>query len=63
MRTNIEIDDHLLKAAMRLGKQPTKRAAVQEALQYYVNRLKRQQLLHIRHKSFWKGNLQEMRKA
>jgi len=41
MRTNIEIDDKLMKKAMKLSGAPTKKAAVEEALQTFV-RLKSQ---------------------
>ena len=38
MATNLAIDDALLRRAVRLGKQPTKKATVNEALQEYVQR-------------------------
>lgn len=41
MRTNIEIDDKLMKKAMKLSGAPTKKAVVEEALQTFV-RLKSQ---------------------
>lgn len=40
MRTNIEIDDKLMADAMRFGKYPTKRAAVEDALRQMVDRQK-----------------------
>ena len=36
MRTNIEIDDILVKQAMELAGQPTKRAVVNQALEEFV---------------------------
>jgi Arc/MetJ family transcription regulator len=41
MATNLGIDEGLLREAVRLGKQRTKKAAVNEALREYVDRRKR----------------------
>ena len=38
MATNLGIDEKLLRLAVRLGKQSTKKATVNEALQEYVQR-------------------------
>ena len=38
MATNLAIDDELLRLAVRLGKQQTKKATVNEALREYVQR-------------------------
>jgi Arc/MetJ family transcription regulator len=38
MRTNIEIDDRLMRAAMRSSGRRTKRATVDEALRLLVSR-------------------------
>ncbi len=40
MPTNLAIDDDLLAEAMELGKLPTKKATVNEALQEFVQRRK-----------------------
>jgi Arc/MetJ family transcription regulator len=40
MPTNLAIDDELIKAAQKLGKHKTKKAAVTEALQEYIQRRK-----------------------
>jgi len=37
MRTNIELDDTLLREAMRLSRARTKKALVEEALRLYVS--------------------------
>lgn len=37
MRTNIEIDDELMKEAMKVTGATTKKAAVEEALQLFVS--------------------------
>jgi Arc/MetJ family transcription regulator len=41
MATNLAIDDELLRQAVQLGKQRTKKATVNEALREYVQRRQR----------------------
>jgi Arc/MetJ family transcription regulator len=61
MRTNVEIDEKLIRRAMALSGRPTKRAVVEEAL-HLVVRLKRQEgILKLFGKVQWEGNLDEMR--
>jgi Arc/MetJ family transcription regulator len=61
MRTNIEIDDKLMKEAMRSANTKTKRATVEAALRMLV-RLKRQEgIRRLRGKVKWEGNLDELR--
>jgi Arc/MetJ family transcription regulator len=63
MRTNIEIDDQLMKRAMRSAKTRTKRATVEEGLRLLI-RLKRQQgIRRFRGKVRWQGNLEESRRS
>ena len=45
MPTNLAIDDKLLAEALRLGKQRTKKATVNEALREFVQRRKRLKML------------------
>lgn len=47
MATNLAIDDKLLGEALRLGKQRTKKATVNEALLEYINRRKRVKTLKL----------------
>lgn len=47
MPTNLAIDDALLAEAMVLGKLPTKKATVNEALQEYVQRRKQLKILDL----------------
>jgi Arc/MetJ family transcription regulator len=61
MRTNIELDDTLIQQAMQLSKLTTKREVVQEALKNYVSGMKKKELLKLRGKITWEGNLKEMR--
>ena len=59
MRINIEIDDQLIRQALKLGKIRTKREVVEEALKSYVAEEK--QLLALKGKVVWEDNLQQMR--
>jgi Arc/MetJ family transcription regulator len=61
MRTNIELDDALVKQAIKLSKLKTKREVVQEALKNYVAFMKKKELLGLKGRVVWEGNLKEMR--
>lgn len=62
MRTNIEIDDALMKEALARTGLSTKREVVEEGLRTLV-RLKRQaDILKLRGKVHWEGDLDEMRR-
>jgi Arc/MetJ family transcription regulator len=50
MRTNIVIDDGLMKEALTLSGMKTKRDVVQKALEEYVRNLKKRDLREIRGK-------------
>lgn len=61
MRTNIVIDDKLMRDVLRATGLKTKREAVEEGLQTLL-RLKRQaEIRKVRGKLVWRGNLDEMR--
>ncbi|THD08485.1 type II toxin-antitoxin system VapB family antitoxin [Rhodanobacter lindaniclasticus] len=61
MRTNIVIDDALMRDAMKASGLKTKREAVELGLQTLV-RLKRQrQIKTLRGKVQWQGNLEKLR--
>lgn len=62
-RTNIELDEALVKEAMRLTRKTTKKAVVHFALEELVNKVKRQQMLAAEGKVPWEGSLDEMRRA
>jgi Arc/MetJ family transcription regulator len=61
MRTNIEIDDHLMARAMELTGLRTKRAVVDAALRELVEYRSRQKLLEAAGKYPWEGDLDRMR--
>jgi Arc/MetJ family transcription regulator len=63
MRTNIEIDDELIREALRVSGLKTKRAVVEAGLRMLL-RLKRQQdILNLVGKVHWEGNLDESRQG
>lgn len=55
MRTNIEIDDKLMKAAMKASGKKTKRETVEEALKAFVDSRKRPKMLDLFGKLDWDG--------
>jgi Arc/MetJ family transcription regulator len=63
MRTNIEIDDRLMKEAMRRSGKSTKRATVEEALRLYVQIQEQTGIRRLRGKIKWEGNLDESRRS
>ena len=63
MKTHIELDDNLVNQIIRLGRFRTKRAAVNAALEEYAKVLKRSQLLELRGKVRWKGDLEQLRSS
>ena len=61
MRTNIEIDDELIRAAMQVSGLKTKRAAVEEGLRLLIQ-LKRQAEVRLLFGQVrWEGDLDESR--
>lgn len=63
MRTNIVIDDKLIREAMQEGGHKTKRATIDDALRVYVRFKKQARIRRLRGKIQWQGNLEEMRKG
>jgi Arc/MetJ family transcription regulator len=62
MRTNIVIDDKLMKQAMRASGAKTKREAVEHALKLVVRVAEQQRLLReTKGKLHWEGDLESMR--
>ncbi len=61
MRINVEVDVNVLQQVQTLGNFSTKKAAIQAALIDYLNVLKRQQLLALRGKVAWQGDLDSLR--
>jgi Arc/MetJ family transcription regulator len=61
MRTNIEIDDELMRQAMRSSGARTKRAAVEAGLRLLVQTRGQASLRRLRGKVSWDGDLQTSR--
>jgi len=63
MRTNIEIDDDLMREAMRASGERTKRAVVERALRLLVQTRGQARVRRLRGKVTWRGDLSESRRA
>jgi Arc/MetJ family transcription regulator len=63
MRTNVEIDDKLMKEAQRLSGLKTKRAVIDAALRMFVRVKRQSDILKLAGKVRWEGNLDEMREG
>ncbi|MGO9515873.1 MAG: type II toxin-antitoxin system VapB family antitoxin [Candidatus Korobacteraceae bacterium] len=57
MRTNIEIDDRLMRQAMRRSRSATKRAAVEKGLRLLVQTHSQTSIRRLRGKVKWEGDL------
>lgn len=62
MRTNIDIDDHLLAEAMRSTRLSTKKATVDEALRQLVENERRREAIREMRGMGWDGDLDDMRR-
>ncbi|AMJ63805.1 transcriptional regulator [Bosea sp. PAMC 26642] len=63
MRTNIEIDDALLKEAMEITGLQTKKATVEEALRRIVRNADLKKVIAEMHGLGWEGDLDQMREG
>jgi Arc/MetJ family transcription regulator len=61
VRTNIDIDDKLLRQAMKASNTTTKKAAVEAALRQMVQIHSQGAIRKLRGKVSWNGNLEAMR--
>jgi Arc/MetJ family transcription regulator len=62
MRTTLNLDDVALEAAMTVSEGRTKTEVVNEALRRFARAKRRLQLLDLRGKVEWRGNIDELRK-
>lgn len=62
MRTTLNIDDVALEAAMKVSEGRTKTEVVNEALRRFARAKHRRQLLDLRGKVEWIGNVDDLRK-
>jgi Arc/MetJ family transcription regulator len=63
MRTNIEIDDELIREALRVSGLKTKRAAVEAGLKALIRLSRQKKILDLAGKVHWEGNLDESREG
>ena len=63
MRTNIDIDDDLMRQAMQATGGGTKRAVVERALRLLIQTRGQAGIRRLRGKVTWRGNLSESRRA
>ena len=63
MRTNIDIDDRLMREALRRSGARTKRAVVDEALRLLVRTRRQSRIRRLRGKVAWEGDLDTSRAA
>ncbi|HUJ41411.1 MAG TPA: type II toxin-antitoxin system VapB family antitoxin [Candidatus Acidoferrales bacterium] len=61
MRTNIEIEDGLMRQAMRSSGSHTKRAAVEAGLRLLIRTWRQTSMRRLRGKIRWEGDLNKMR--
>lgn len=61
MRTNIDIDDDLMREAMQTSGAKTKRAAVEEGLRLLIRTGAQGRIRRLRGKVRWEGDLQKSR--
>ena len=62
MRTNIVIDDELMKQVLKLSGLKTKREAVEQGLKTLVRLKQQEQIRKYRGKLNWEGDLDDMRR-
>ena len=62
MRTNVEIDDELMNAAMKASKAKTKREAIERGLKSLVAQEGQQEIRKLRGKVNWQGDLDAWRR-
>jgi Arc/MetJ family transcription regulator len=63
MRTNIDIDDKLIRDAMKATGLTTKKAVVEAGLRLLIKVKAQTNIRRLRGKVKWEGNLDEMRRG
>ena len=62
-RTNIDLDDRLIKQGLRAFKCKSKRELVHLALSELLKKAKRKEILKLRGQVKWEGDLDELRRG
>jgi Arc/MetJ family transcription regulator len=63
MRTTLNLDDAAVEAAMKVSEGRTKTEVVNEALRRFARAKRRRQLLDLRGKVEWTGNVDDLRNS
>ena len=63
MRTNIDIDDELMRQAMAASQETTKKAVVEKALRLMISLKAQEGIKKLRGKVKWEGDLDAMREG
>jgi Arc/MetJ family transcription regulator len=63
MRTHVDLDENLIAQVIALGHFPSKKAAIQAALIEFTKSLKRKEILKLRGKLAWDGDLDQLRSS
>jgi Arc/MetJ family transcription regulator len=61
MKTNIEINEDAIRDIMRLSKAKNKKQAIEKSLHDFLRYLHKLDMLKLKGKVRWEGNLDEMR--
>lgn len=61
MRTNIEVDKVAIADIIRISRAESQKQAIENAIKKYLRFLSRLELLKLKGKIKWEGNLDEMR--
>jgi Arc/MetJ family transcription regulator len=62
-RTNIDLDDKLVKQGLTMTHYKTKKELVNHALEEFVRKIRRKGILRLMGSNCWEGNLSEMRRS
>ena len=61
MRTNIDVDEKLIEEVVRLSNSKNMKMAMEKAIRNYLQFLTQKEILGLRGKINWEGDLDEMR--
>ena len=63
IRTNVVLDEKLVKAALKVTKLKTRRSLIDYALRELLRHEKQQELLNLKGKIHWQGDLASLREG
>jgi Arc/MetJ family transcription regulator len=61
MRTNIEVEEELIEQIIQMSAAQNRRKAIEKSILGYIRYLSKLELVKLRGKVKWEGNLDEMR--